>query len=244
MDKRPSQVSFYLAILCLTLSICAFAVVVGFLFQKWNTRPSGDTVSKQEDTTNQVVPDDDAIDRYEMKDLEPELGEYLVAHLDEQRVRVAQPKQWPPRPRSNEYLVRFDTRVVDLPRITVTVEEADFDEPRTVSEENLADFVKLVQASIPEADSQRMLEPVKPMMLGDKPAARYVMESKPTRFKRTESARTYERQILKTLHEGRIYAVTLDVFSGTIQQYRKKGYAVLAGLQFVGPDEQEVAEQP
>ena len=28
MDKRPSQVSFYLAISCLTLSICVFVAVV------------------------------------------------------------------------------------------------------------------------------------------------------------------------------------------------------------------------
>jgi hypothetical protein len=241
MEQRPSQVSFYLAIGCLTLSICLFLVVVAFLYQKLTTPSPSETGP----TANGPAEPEDGRDEpgsYAREDLETELDEYLPVVLDEGRVRIAPPKRWFKQPRSKEYLARFDTRRIELPRITVTAQDAPFDDPTTINSENLAAFAELVLAGISEEDQKRILETAKPMVLGGRHCVRYVIQSKPTRFKRSGPAITYERQVLKTLNQGRIYTVTLDVFESTMEQYRDKGYAVMAGLDFVEAEKEEDAE--
>ena len=238
MEQRPSQVSFYLAIGCLTLSICLFLVVVGILYQKWQSPSTVDPppmpdMSAQGDDRGEIPRN------YAWEDLEAELDDYLPPVLDEGRVRIAPPKRWLKAPRSKEYLARFWINRVTLPRITVTAAEAEFDEPATVEPDNVAEFVELVSDSIPEDERSRILKPAATIILGDRPCVHYVIQSKPTRFQRSGPATKYEQHVLKTLHAGRLYTVTLDAFGSTVSQYRDKACAVMAGLQFVDADQDD-----
>jgi hypothetical protein len=243
MDKRPSQVSFYLAISCLTLSICVFVVVVGVLYQKWNPPENGGPPTAQNSPTK-LEDFAGEPDRYALEDLNVELGEYLNAELDEGRVKIAPLMGWQLPSRSKDYLVCLkQSQAVALPRITVTVEEASLDDLQTVDEDNLDQLSRFVLDGMPEGDRKRIIEPIKPLVLGDTPCIRYVIRSKPTRFKKSAPARTYERQVLKTLQKGRLYTVTLDVFESTIKDYRDAGYAVMAGLQFIEPEEEKEPEE-
>ena len=244
MDKRPSQVSFYLAISCLILSICVFVVVVWVVYQKWNPPQNGKPQTVQNDPPSKLEDFTGEPNRYALKDLNVELGEYLNADLDEGRVKIAPLMGWQLPSRSKDYLVYLNqSRAVALPRITVTVEEASLDDLETVDEDNLDQLSRFVLDGMPEGDRKRMIEPIKPLVLGDTPCIRYVIRSKPTRFKPSGPARVYERQVLKTLREGRIYTVTLDVFESTIKEYRDAGYAVMAGLQFIEPEEEAGPEE-
>ena len=233
MEKRPAQSSLYLAVSCLILAICVFLVVGGMLLRNWNQASLPNGVKLDRDELSSLEPR-----RYTLQELNVPLGDCFPAPLDAGRVKVAAPTQWRPRPRSSKYVARFvldATRRAPLPMITVTADAAKFDEPQTASEENLTEFLELMFDSLTEDERRRVLESPKPIVLGDVACVRYVLRSKPTRFKQLPAPKIYEQQILKTLHKGRVYTVTLDVFESTLEQFRNTGYAVMAGLQFVEP---------
>ena len=76
MDKRPSQVSFYLAIICLTFSIGLFALVGAVLYRKWTTPVNGGPAPAPEESTQPEVSDDAPV-IYSLEDLEPLPGQSM-----------------------------------------------------------------------------------------------------------------------------------------------------------------------
>jgi hypothetical protein len=155
--------------------------------------------------------------------------------MDEQRVVLAPPRDWYAAPRRRGYVVQFyldKTRQSRIPRIWVTAEDSPYDALQTVDLENLDRFVQLVAERL-ENEGIELLEPVRPMVLGDNPCARYV---RLTEFVWKSEGRkrriTAERQILELLVNGRLYTVDLHVPSRRMLEYRDAGYAVAASMQF------------
>lgn len=155
--------------------------------------------------------------------------------LDDGRVILSAPKDWAVLPRRRGYLTQFyrdKTQQVRIPRIWVTVEESTLPELRTVDADNLEQFAQLVAERL-AAKGTKLLEPVRPMMIGNTPCARYVQM---TTFSSTERGQTQkltaERQILEVLAGGRLYTIDLHVPPHKMLDYRDAGYAVAASMSF------------
>jgi hypothetical protein len=155
--------------------------------------------------------------------------------LDDGRVILSAPKDWAVLPRRRGYLTQFyrdKTQQVRVPRIWVTVEESTLPEIRTVDADNLEQFAQLVAQRLKD-NGTKLVEPVRPMMIGDTPCARYVLL---TTFSSTERGQTQkltaERQILEVLAGGRLYTIDLHVPPRKMLDYRDAGYAVAASMSF------------
>jgi hypothetical protein len=165
---------------------------------------------------------DDRLKEVAISDLKTGVGEYMPP-LDEGRIELALPEGWKFLSRHADYVVRFyHADPNSLPRILVTVEEATWDAAPTVSRENVEDFARHVARQLDENDT-KLIEPVKPMMIGPTPCARYVAAGK-------HHDVAVERQVIQTQLADRVYTIELQVFEGTILQYRDAGYAVAASL--------------
>ena len=78
-----------------------------------------------------------------------------------------------------------------------------------------------------------MLEPIRPMVLGDVPCLRYVVSKG---YKLGDKVIQGECQVVMTLHAGHIYTVSLDVYRGTLIANKNRAYVVVAGMDFLTPD--------
>ncbi len=207
----------------------------------------GDRTSVQPAATpkakSPVVAKSTDIQQYTVQQIGETLGGYLPP-LDEGRLRVAPPAGWRVRPRSNKYLVRFvfdPTRRSPLPQITITVEKAAFDEPYDLDKDTLLEFQDLVAEQMSPAERKSLLEPIKAMILGNVPCLRYVVAKG---FQRGNKRIQGESQIIKTLHAGRIYTVTLDVYRGTLIANKNYAYVVVAGMEFLTPEDTAAKTAP
>ncbi|MFP6753062.1 MAG: hypothetical protein VB855_15375 [Pirellulaceae bacterium] len=174
-----------------------------------------------------------AIKRVDASQL-PALGDYFPP-LDEGRLMLAPPSQWSWASRREGYLARIfvdKTRRVRLPRIWVTVEDPRDEATGQLTEENLVAHARFVQSRL-DADDIKLVEPVRPLVIGTVPCIRYV---RATRFRVREErsqSLTAERQILETIQAGRRYTIDLHVHPGTILRHRDDAYAMLAGMEFI-----------
>lgn len=165
--------------------------------------------------------------------------------LDEGRIQLAGPKGWKALPRDFSHLARFDTGARNgLPRIEITVEESPYEDFKTLTKDNVVAFAKVVDKKIfaeepPGALASPIFEPPKPMIIGGVPCVRYVL---PVNLRSQNTVYLVERQILETIHEGRLYRVELRVMEGTILRYRDAGYSVLASIQFNDAAQEDGAE--
>lgn len=179
--------------------------------------------------------DNTQVRHYTVDQIGEELGGYLPP-LDKQRLHIAPPAGWHVEPRSSKYLARFvfdETHRSPLPRITVTAEDADFDEPVDLDEKSLGLFLDLLDSALSDSARKGMLEPMKPMVLGDVPCVRFVVGKV---YRRGNKKIRGECQIVKTLHAGRIYTVALDVYRGTLLEHHNEAYVVVAGMEFLAGD--------
>jgi hypothetical protein len=131
-------------------------------------------------------------------------------------------------PRSDKYLVCF-TRSdrTGLPRIAMTAEGFESAVFKNVTGDNLVEFAKFRQEELTGGDEPtKLLENVRPLQLGENFWIRYV---RPASFRNAAA----ERQILETVHEGRLYVMELQVVAGTLKDHRDAAYAVAAKLKFV-----------
>ena len=164
----------------------------------------------------------------------PALGDYFPP-LDEGRLMLASPSEWSWASRREGYLARIfmdKTRRTRLPRIWVTVEDPRGEATGQLTEENLVAHAHFVQSCL-DADNIKLVEPVRPLIIGTVPCIRYV---RATRFRvREEKSQslTAERQILETIQAGRRYTIDLHVHPGTILRHRDDAYAMLAGMEFI-----------
>ena len=176
-----------------------------------------------------------SIKSYDAADL-PKVADPLPTFLDEGRFEVSPPKGWRVLSRERKYEARF-TKHPDpnrLPRITISALPAvgGIDD---VSEDNLAAFIERMQARAVAVKSRRMLEPCRPVILGDIPWSRhvrYISASGPAAV-----------QALETARGGRLYVIELivqakedsdEAFAAAILTERDTAYAVAANWRFVG----------
>ncbi len=153
------------------------------------------------------------------------------------KLEIASPLKWGLAPRSSNYVARFSydrTRRTRLPRIWITATPADGSEIETVTADNVIAYAEQLANQLKNDSKGPLLESVKPMIIADRPCARYVRK---TRFifkdGGNERAVVAERQILQTIVQGRQFSVELHVLPGEIRQFRDISYAVLAGINFL-----------
>jgi hypothetical protein len=157
----------------------------------------------------------------------PPVADYLPP-LDGGRIAIAAPKGWSVMSRAEGYLTRFyKVNPSGLPRILITVEEYDSPTMKTATASNLGDFMALMDERVAGEliPGVSLIEPVRPMVLGENPFVRYV---RPASLK----GAAVERQILCTLVDGRLYTIDLQVLAGTLLQTRDDSYAVAAHMRF------------
>jgi hypothetical protein len=134
--------------------------------------------------------------------------------------------------KKTEYVARFAEKTgASPPRILIEAEAAPSGGPNNATRDNIDQFKAyiepIVQKSLLEGETLR--EPVRMVILGDKPWARYIRGGK---FK----GMAVDRQILKTVAGGRIYTMELQVFRGNLLDHRDSAYAVAAGVNFLQAD--------
>lgn len=186
-----------------------------------------------------------SIKSYDAADL-PKVADPLPTFLDEGRVEVSPPEGWRVLQRDRKYLARFVKNRGDnsLPRITISALPAvgGIDD---VSEDNLAEFTERMQARAVSVKNRRMLEPCRPVILGDIPWSRhvrYISASGPAAV-----------QALETARGGRLYVIELivqakedsdEAFAAAILTERDTAYAVAANWRFVGEAATAPADGP
>ena len=195
------------------------------------------SVSSQGDAASASPEQASAIKRYAATDL-PEVGERLPP-LDEGRVEFASPKDWRTLARDRKYLARFVKGKEDnsLPRITVSAMTGPPD-VADVTEENASDFAAAMQELSKAVAGRKLLEPERPIVLGDYVWSRHVRQLRG----RTGDAAV---QSLATARGGRLYVIELTVesasdasddFAKAILAHRDMAYAVAASWKFVGDE--------
>jgi hypothetical protein len=161
----------------------------------------------------------------------PKLEDYLPPQ-DEGRVEVAAPRGWNVMGKKTDYVARFAEKTGSSPpRILIKAEAAPSGGPSNVTQDNVAEFKAcmepVVQQNLLEGETLR--EPIRIVILGDKPWARYIRGGK---FK----GMAVDRQILHTIAGGRMYTMELQVFRGNLMDHRDSAYAVAAGMNFLKAD--------
>lgn len=192
-----------------------------------------DTTARNEDRPAADEPP--AVKTYQAADL-PAVADPLPSFLDNGRVELSPPAKWKVLSRHSQYLARF-TKYPDpnkLPRITVSAMPAPSGIV-DVTEDNMAEFAAQMQARAEGVKNRRMLEPCRPVILGDIPWSRhvrYISASGPAAV-----------QALETARGGRLYVIELTVaakedsdeaFAAAILTERDTAYAVAANWRFVG----------
>lgn len=170
------------------------------------------------------------------------------------KLELSGPADWGLASRSSDYLARFyldRTRRTRLPRIWITAKTISEPAIETVTEENVIEYATEVAGQLANESNQELLEAVIPMLIGNRPCARYVRQTR-FKFKDGNNQRSIvaERQVLVTMVAGREITVELHVLPGEIKQFRDLAYAVLAGMNFLEtsseptPTPEEPAEEP
>ncbi len=157
------------------------------------------------------------------------IGDYLPP-LDEGRVELAVPEGWSVPSRDRRYVVKMLESSTSYPRLLVTSTPDDWSGISELTDGNVGEFAAAVAERLESAEKKiEVIEPVIPMVLGDRPVARYVRR---TRFKDDNKSIVVERQILVTLGAGQIYEVDLQSPVGRLTAYRDAAYAVAASMKF------------
>lgn len=168
------------------------------------------------------------IKHYAIEELTATEDEFLI---DDGRVEVAPPKDWKRLPRSDKYLVCFThADRAGLPRITVTSEAFSSSVFENVTSDNLVDFGKFRLEALSGGDEPaKLIEAVRPLQLGETTWIRYVVAA-------SFANAAAEKQILETVHEGKLYRIELQVAPETLTVHRDAAYAVAAKMRFIEAD--------
>ncbi|HTN74656.1 MAG TPA: hypothetical protein VL096_05395 [Pirellulaceae bacterium] len=149
--------------------------------------------------------------------------------LDGGRIEVSPPAGWVRLERDNNFLTRFviDKTSGNPPRMLLTVQDASGDFASGVTADNVEAFAAAIAA---EMEGKKLVEEVKPIVIGQHAFARYVGAAK-------KGNRSVDRQILITEFDGRRYQIALEVWAGEkeLKKHRDHAYAVAAGLKFTKP---------
>ena len=181
---------------------------------------------------------DAALKTYAAADL-PAVEEPLPP-LDDGAVLMSPPKGWRRLPRDSKYLVRLVKGAEEnsLPRITVTAEPAP-ENVADVTQENAAEFAAQMEELSAAVQGRKLLEPERPIVLGDYVWSRHVRQLR-ARGSKTGLAVV---QSLATARGGRLYTIELTVtapgesstdFAAAVRAHRDEAYALAANWKFLG----------
>jgi hypothetical protein len=158
--------------------------------------------------------------------------------LDGGRIELPTPDGWSYASQSKGLITRFHLKGrTGIPQIIVKVEESASG-IASVTSQNIGEYANQVQAELDALVQQKkitLLEPARPLVLGDQPWARYVMTGKLP----GKDLATIERQILRTTQGGRTYTIDLQVKSNDLGTHRDHAYAIAAGAKFHAAAEAE-----
>lgn len=151
--------------------------------------------------------------------------------LDGGRIELPTPDGWSYASQSKGLITRFHLKGrTGIPQIIVKVEESAGG-IASVTGQNIVEYANQVQAELDSLVQQKkltLLEPARPLLLGDQPWARYVVTGKLP----GKDLATIERQILRTTQAGRTYTIDLQVKSNDLGNHRDHAYAIAAGVKF------------
>ncbi len=148
------------------------------------------------------------------------------------RVEVAAPEGWRPMSRNMKYVARFAPQGVSgstPPRILLTVDAAPGDSPKTLTAKDAAAFEAYMGPILDKelAGKGSVREAPRTLIIGDQPWSRYVLARK------TKQGVPVDGQVLKTVANGRIYTMELQVYHQTnMIEFRDEAYAIAAGMKF------------
>jgi hypothetical protein len=152
--------------------------------------------------------------------------------LDEGRIEVAAPEGWRPMSRNMDFVARFAPKGVSgstPPRILVTAAAAPGDSPKTLTASDAAAFEAYMGPILDKELSGKkdIRETPRTLIIGDRPWSRYVLARK------TKQGVPVDGQVLKTVANGRIYTMELQVYHQTnMIEFRDEAYAIAAGMKF------------
>ncbi len=154
-------------------------------------------------------------------------------------VELAPPQGWRVLSRDPKYLARFVKSQGDnsLPRITVSPSMPAPEGIKDVSEENVAEFAEKMQQRSAAVPGRKMLEPERPIIVGDYVWSRHVRQLG------LRGGGRAAVQSLATARGGRLYLIeltvespgeTTDEIAAAILKERDAAYAVAASWKFIG----------
>jgi hypothetical protein len=226
-SAEPSSPRHPILQVCLAVGLVCVTILFLYLTIRVGRQGNSSTVPTAPPSTSPSE-----IHHFAVGDLSP-LATYLSDDLDEGRLRVAPPKAWYVAPHDKKYLVEFLwMRQSALPRITIEASDASFPQLRDVTEANLPEFREKFIALLDESTRQTVDENAVMLIVGGIPCLAYSLTKQ---FRVGTLEVPGEREVLVTLHKGRLYTVTLDVRAGRLVDYNGDAFAVVAGLQFVEP---------
>ena len=200
--------------------------LVAAVFLGCGSGPDKDESPRDTDSESKTA----ELKEYKTSELKAELADYVPKALDGKRVEIAGPKGWsrssfgeasPP-----QIIFFKKNKSLSVP-IIVVVGEDDTTDIGTVTKENLNDFVSRIGQELKDEDQELAKgEKLRPMILGGRPCARYVLGGQ-------WKGISVHRQILVTVVNRRRYTVELRVHEGSIMTDRDQAYAVLSGMRFL-----------
>jgi hypothetical protein len=161
----------------------------------------------------------------------PKLEDYLPP-LDEGRIEIAAPKGWHPMSRREGFVARFARNGASgavPPRILVTCDPAPGDSPTSLTAADVEQFETYIAPILEEQLRGRrdVREQPVTLIIGDRAWKRYVVAAS---FK----GMAVDRMILKTVANGRIYTIDLQVFHQPDRvEYRDEAYAIAGGMRYL-----------
>ena len=162
----------------------------------------------------------------------PGLGTEMTK-LDGGRVTLSPPENWYVSEPNAKYVARFSLfkkGESSLPLVVVTAEDSPFAKLNNLTEPDLDAFARHMSELVNQRG--KVLERVRPMVIGNVPCIRYVKAAnfvfRTPKMEKIEG----EQQMLQTLQGGRLYTIELRVRKDTIRTHRDAAYAVLASMKF------------
>ena len=223
-----------LAWLAIVFLVCLIVAIVWLTISMWR---QGSAAATPAASAPAETPE---IYTYSVNELSALAG--YLSDLDEGRLRAAPPVQWCVAPRSKDCVARFvfdPTRQSPLPRITIESRDAGFPQLRDVNRANLHEFLAQFTRTLGDDAQPTVPRDLLVLVLGDVPCLAYTVNKQ---FRTGSRRFAAERHVVVTLRHGRLYTVSLDVYTGKLDDYRADVWAVVAGLQFPQPAATEPEE--
>jgi hypothetical protein len=170
---------------------------------------------------------------YQAGDLKIAIGQYMPP-LEGGALQIAAPENWDWARPGGDYLVGFVPRgseLNNLPRILVSSDPNPYAGVSQVGQDTLPQFIQLVSAAVAD---QKLADPVRPLILGDRAWAYY------RTFAKRKNA-VVSRLVLETVVDDRCHTVALEVYELQFDKYRDAALAVAISMKFTPAVEPEPA---